>query len=85
MSHMVPSPTANPGGGTSFDPVSYTGEWIWNNVKGVEGENAFGSYGRFYGRMFVAPRPVRPELGVSLVFRRCNQDLAALPSTCTYS
>jgi hypothetical protein len=85
MHHMVPSPTSSPGGGTSFDPVSYTGEWVFNNVKGTNGENVFGSYGRFYGRMFVAPMPVRPELGVSIVFRRCNPEMAAVPSTCVYS
>jgi hypothetical protein len=85
MTHMVPKPISNPGGGTSFDPVSYTGEWRWVNLADQDGTNVFNSMGRFYGRMFVAPKPVRPELGVSIVFRRCNPELASLPSSCTYS
>jgi hypothetical protein len=85
INHMVPAVTTSPGGGTQFDPASYAGEWIWSNVKGTNDENVFGSYGRFYGRIHLAPMPIRPELGVSIVFRRCNPDLAAVPTTCVYS
>jgi hypothetical protein len=85
ITHMVPRPISNPGGNTSFDPVSYTGEWRWANIADQDGTNVFNSQGRFYGRLYVSPRPVHPEFGVSYVFRRCNTELAALPSTCTYS
>jgi hypothetical protein len=85
MNHMVPRPISSPGGGTSFDPVSYTGEWMWANLPDQDGTNVFRSQGRFYGRLFVSPRPLYPERGVSIVFRRCNPDLAAIPSTCVYS
>jgi hypothetical protein len=85
MNHMVPKPISSPGGGTSFDPVSYTGEWVWKNIADQDGTNVFNSQGRFYGRLFVSPRPLYPERGVSIVFRRCNPDLAAIPSTCVYS
>jgi hypothetical protein len=84
-SHMVPRPISNPGAGQSFDPVSYTGEWVWRNLMDVDGTNIFGSQGRWYGRLHVAPRPVRPELGVAIVFRRCNPEMAAVPSACAYS
>ena len=85
MNHMVPKPISSPGGGTSFDPVSYTGEWVWKNIADQDGTNVFNTQGRFYGRLFVSPRPLYPERGVSIVFRRCNPDLAAIPSTCVYS
>jgi hypothetical protein len=83
--HMVPRPITNPGGGTSFDPVSYTGDFVWANIKDVDGTNVFGTQGKWYGRLYVAPRPIRPELGVSIVFRRCNPEMAAIPTTCLYS
>ena len=85
MKHLVPRPMPSPGGGTSFDPVSYLGEWLWRNIADQDGTNVFNTMGRFYGRMFVAPAPIKPELGVAIVFRRCNPSLNAVPTTCVYS
>lgn len=82
---LVPRPISSPGAGTSFDPVSYTGEWIWANLADQDGTNVFRSQGRWYGRMYCAPLLARPELGVSFVFRRCNTEMAAVPTTCVYS
>jgi hypothetical protein len=80
---LVPMPKSTAGAGTSFNPVSYTGEWLWKNFD--SSENVFQSVGRWYGRMFSAALKVRPEFGVSFVYRRCNPSLAALPSSCAYS
>jgi hypothetical protein len=80
---LVPAPKSTVGSGTSFDPVSYTGEWAWKNFD--SDENVFRSVGRWYGRAFAAALKVRPELGVSFIYRRCDPSLAAIPSTCAYS
>jgi hypothetical protein len=85
LSHMVPNMRSSPGGGTSFDPVSYLGDWVWRNIADQDGTNVFNSQGRFYGRSFVSPKPIHPEFGVSIVFRRCVPDLAEIPTTCVYS
>ena len=82
---LVPRPITNPGGGTSFDPVSYTGEWRWANLADVDGTNVFNSMGRWYGRLWSAPLKVRPELGVSFIYRRCQTEMSAIPTTCVYS
>lgn len=82
---LVPRPWASGGSDTNFDPVSYTGEWVWKNIADQDGTNVFNTQGRWYGRMFAAAQRVKPELGVSIVFRRCNPELAAIPSPCNYS
>jgi hypothetical protein len=82
---LVPRPWSSGGADSTFDPVSYTGEWVWKNIADQDGTNIFNSQGRWYGRMFAAALKVRPELGTSFVFRRCNQELAAIPATCNYS
>jgi hypothetical protein len=82
---MVPRPENSPGGGTSFDPGSYTGEFKWANIADQDGTNVFNTMGRWYGKMWCAPMKVRPELGVAFVYRRCNSEMAALPTTCNYS
>ena len=81
---MVPRPMTSGGGGSTFSPETYTGEWKWlNDVNKTD--NVWGSYGQWFGRMWAAAMPVKPELGVSIVYRRCNPTMAALPSTCLYS
>jgi hypothetical protein len=80
---MVPAPKSTGGAGTEFDPVSYTGEFVWKNFDAED--NVFRSMGRWYGRMFAAARIMKTELGVSIVFRRCDPNLAAIPTVCPYS
>jgi len=82
---LVPRPISRPGAGQEFDPVSYTGEYIWANIPDHTGINVFRSMGKWYGRMWEAPLLVRPELGVSFIHRRCHSEMAAIPTDCVYS
>ena len=80
---LVPRPMTMAADAT-FGADTYTGEWKWlNDVNKTD--NVWGTYGQWFGRMWAAAMGVKPELGVSIVYKRCDPLMAALPSTCTYS
>ena len=82
---LVPRPITSPGAGTSFGPNNYMGDFVWRNIAERSGVNIFNKMGRWYGELKAAKLLVRPEMGASFVYRRCNSELAAIPSTCNYS
>jgi hypothetical protein len=70
--------------GATFSADTYTGEYKWLNDVNKD-DNVWGSYGQWFARLWAAAQGVSPELGVAIVYRRCNEDMEALPSTCVYS
>lgn len=80
---LVPRPMTSAAGAT-FSADTYTGEYKWLNDVNKD-DNVWGSYGQWFARLWAAAQGVSPELGVAIVYRRCNEDMEALPSTCVYS
>ncbi len=76
---LVPSTITSPGGGTKFDPVSYMGDFKWKNVVNVDKNSDYynpdGTMGFFRGILSSASKPVSPDLGYALLFRRAPQVL----------
>ena len=61
--------------GPSFDPKNYAGEWSWVQGGDKIGATAIGGdpqskLGRHYATYMAAFRPVRPEDGATLLFKR---------------
>lgn len=61
--------------GASFDPKNYVGDWSWVTGGDKIGATAVGGdpegkLGRHYATYLAAFRPVRPEDGVTIIFKR---------------
>jgi hypothetical protein len=68
---LVPKAITTPGGGTSFEPQNYRGEWKWQNIK-HRTENPDGTIGYFRGVYMDGAKPGMTELGVAIRHLRCD-------------
>ena len=59
---MVPKPITSPGGGTSFDPVNYRGDFHWQNIRDRV-TNPDGTIGYFRGVFQSGSKPIFPQYG----------------------
>jgi len=78
---VIPSPITSPGGSTSFDPVSYRGEFKWLNIRDRD-INPDGTIGFFRGVLSAGSKPIRPEWGYAVMHLRCGNSL--LPGSLVY-
>lgn len=75
MTTEVVAPSSG-AGGVNFDPVSYNGDWQWvaggNNIcdNATAGADPLKRLGRHYAEYMAAFRPVRPEDGMTIIFKR---------------
>jgi len=82
---LIPKPLASPGGGTKFDPNSYTGQFKWVNILN-EDTNPDGTIGYFRGIMASGTKAIRPEFGYAMIHLRCTPlTLIACDGTVTQS
>ena len=69
-------PPVSSAGGVNFDPVSYNGDWQWvlggNNIcdNASAGADPLKKLGRHYAEYMAAFAPVRPEDGMTVIFKR---------------
>lgn len=72
---LYPSSITNAGGGASFQPVQYRGEWKWLNVVNTdtqsEAYNPDGTLGRFRAIFSCGAEPIKPRFGVRIRHARC--------------
>jgi hypothetical protein len=69
--NLVPKPITSPGGGTSFDPVNYRGDFKWLNIQDRD-NNPDKTIGFFRGVFQSASKPISPEYGYVLRVLRCG-------------
>jgi hypothetical protein len=62
MEQLIPAPITSPGGNTSFDPVSYMGEFKWKNIEDMV-DNPDKTIGYFRAILSSGSKPVFPEWG----------------------
>lgn len=83
---LIVRPINSAGGGTSWKPKSYMGEWQF-----VTGGNKIGTthcldplekYGRHYAEYKHAPEPVSPKHGRTIWFRRCTTTSECIRCAC---
>lgn len=67
---LVPRPLSNPGGGLSFEPVNYMGEFQWMNIRDVKC-NRHGNKGFFDALFTSASDPGQTWHGVSIMHLNC--------------
>ena len=68
MEAQIPQPFSG-ASGVAFDPVSYTGDYKWKNIVS-EHANPDGSIGFFRGVLSSASKPIKTEMGYTIVFKR---------------
>jgi hypothetical protein len=78
---VIPAPISSPGGSTSFDPVSYRGDFKWLNIRDRD-TNPDGTIGFFRGVLSAGSKPIRPEWGYAIMHLRCGSSL--LPGSLVY-
>lgn len=71
---LIPAPISSPGGNTSFDPVSYRGDFKWKNIPNKQ-TNPDGTIGYFRGVLSNGTKPIRPEWGYVIRHLRCGPTL----------
>jgi hypothetical protein len=71
---LIPAPISSPGGNTSFDPVSYRGDFKWKNIPNKQ-TNPDGTIGYFRGVLSNGTKPLRPEWGYVIRHLRCAPKL----------
>lgn len=76
MESLIPAPISGGNGGINFDPVNYKGDFKWTNIPDVT-LNPDGTIGFFRGIMASASKPIKPEFGYSVVFKRTSSTPAA--------
>jgi hypothetical protein len=84
---LIPSPITSAGQGTTFDPVSYRGDFRFLNIKDLA-TNPDGSWGKFRGVLANGAKPVHPEFGYVIRHRRVDANFSMLDadgSAITYS
>jgi len=83
---LFPSSIANAGGGATFQPVQYRGEWKWQNQVNLdtasEAYNPDGTLGRFRAVFATGSEPLKPRFGVRIRHARCL-DNTALYAACS--
>jgi len=62
MEQLIPAPITSPGGNTSFDPVSYMGDFKWKNIEDAV-NNPDKTIGYFRAVLSSGSKPVFPEWG----------------------
>ena len=75
MESQIPSPLGNTGG-ISFDPVSYKGDFKWLNIQDAV-INPDGTIGFFRGILASASKPIKPDFGYVILFKRTSTTPAA--------
>lgn len=68
MEAQIPQPFSG-ASGVTFDPVSYTGDYKWKNITS-EHANPDGTIGFFRGVLSSASKPIKTEMGYTIVFKR---------------
>ena len=76
MESLIPSPITS-GGGLTFDPVSYKGDFKWTNIPDVL-TNPDGTIGFFRGIMANASKPIKTDFGYVILFKRTSSTPAAV-------
>ena len=72
---QIPNPLTG-GNGISFDPVNYRGKFDWKNIAS-EDSNPDGTIGFFRGVLASATKPIKPEFGYVILFKRDSSTPAA--------
>lgn len=76
---LIPSPVSA-GAGMSFNPVNYRGDFKWLNIPD-EVINPDGTIGFFRGVLASATKPIKPEFGYVIMFKRTvNTPASTLPA-----
>lgn len=65
---LIPAPTSA-GAGMNFNPVNYRGDFKWLNIPD-EVINPDGTIGFFRGVLASASKPIKPEFGYTILFKR---------------
>jgi hypothetical protein len=73
---MVPKPITAPGGNTKFDPIVYKGDFKWLNIQDRV-LNPDSTIGYFRGVMSNGSKPIKPEYGYVIRFKRAGTTVAA--------
>ena len=68
LESQIPNPFSG-SNGITFDPVSYTGDYKWRNIPS-EHINPDGTIGFFRGILSSASKPIKTEMGYTIVFKR---------------
>jgi len=68
MESQIPAPFSG-ASGVTFDPVSYSGDYKWKNIPS-EHINPDGTIGFFRGVLSSASKPIKTEMGYTIVFKR---------------
>lgn len=62
-------------GGLTWPAQNFMGEWVFdvggNNINDSHCLDPFKTYGRHFAQFWHAPRPVKPNYGILLIFLRC--------------
>ena len=75
MESLIPQPLTG-GGGVTFDPVNYKGEFKWTNIPDAD-INPDGTIGFFRGIMASASKPIKTSFGYVVIFKRDSATAAA--------
>tara|TARA_R100001129_G_scaffold108206_1_gene74157 strand:- start:619 stop:1962 length:1344 start_codon:yes stop_codon:yes gene_type:complete len=75
MESLIPQPLTG-GGGVTFDPVKYSGDFKWTNIPDAA-INPDGTIGFFRGIMASASKPIKTSFGYVVLFKRTSTTPAA--------
>ena len=75
MESLIPQPITG-GGGVTFDPVNYKGDFKWTNIPDAA-INPDGTIGFFRGIMASASKPIKTDFGFVILFQRDSSTPAA--------
>lgn len=73
--------------GLDWSPTNYMGEWVWRTGGDISTTYCFDplkKYGRHFAEFMWAAKPVFPEFGIAMIYRRCLYDGAYAPCTPYY-
>jgi len=76
MESQIPAPFSG-ANGVTFDPVSYSGDYKWKNIPS-EHINPDGTIGFFRGVLSSASKPIKTEMGYTIVFKRTSGNSAGI-------
>jgi hypothetical protein len=72
-------------GGLDWSPANYTLEWVWktgNEISETYCFDPFKDYGRHFARAIYAPEAVFPNYGMTVIYKRCPNDVTS--AGCSY-
>ena len=72
---LYPTSITTEGEGTSFQPVSYRGEWKWQNILHKD-DNPDGTIGKFRGIFTMGAEPMFSDFGYRIRHSRCRNQTA---------